>query len=63
METPNNFFPLMILDINDIIFGIHSITVIIKGHLPGFTSDVSRFQIMKNPLTYEIRKNMNINFM
>lgn len=56
METTNNFLPLMILDINDIIFGIQSITVIIKCHLSGFTSDVSGFQIMKNPLTCEIKK-------
>lgn len=47
MEAADDFFPLMISDVDDIVFGVYSIAVIVERHLARFAADVPRFQVME----------------
>lgn len=54
IETSNNCLLLLITDVDDIVFSINSITIIIECHLTGLSTDVSCLQIVENSLSCTI---------
>lgn len=50
-QFPNDFFTLMISDIYHFVFSEHSITIIVKCHLTGFSTDIARFNVVKYATT------------
>lgn len=54
IETANNFLSLMFSDIDNIIFRIDSIAIVVERHLSRIAADVPRFQVMEYTATYKI---------
>lgn len=52
MELADRLLSLLIFDVDDLVFRIDSVAVVVKGHLPGFALNVARLQIVEYSFTY-----------